>query len=297
MIRTRWWHSGVLALVLMLGGQVTAAPAPAPESPLAIVPADAPVVVQLRGIDGTKKRLLDMVKNAVPNLAPKLLPQLEDRLKEALLGRQLKGLAPDGPDFLVVTDLPPYDKDKQPLVAVLLKVTKYQDFLDGLLTGDERKALKKDAAGYEEGTLGGSTAYFINRADFAIVTPSKDVATQLARKQPGLDTKLSKDVATKLLDADVAAYVDMEVVNKPTVYGGQIKELRRLFEFFLDQAMNQQGGQIDKGTLDTVKRFYGGLFQFLEDSRTSVFALSFRPEGAALSFQSQVGADTPAPRS
>ena len=46
------------------------APVTPGESPLAVVPAQAPIVVHLRGVTRTKDRLATFIKNAMPDIGP-----------------------------------------------------------------------------------------------------------------------------------------------------------------------------------------------------------------------------------
>ena len=60
-------------------------------------------------------------------------------------GRKFKGLAPDGPHFFVLTELPDLqDTPELPPVALLLRVSSYTEFRDGFLQEDERKGLKAE---------------------------------------------------------------------------------------------------------------------------------------------------------
>jgi hypothetical protein len=274
-------------LILASARLVPAAPVPAnvDTAVLAQVPAGASIVVYLHGLEHTKGRLITMVKNALPDLAPMIQDKIEESLKTALEGRQIKGVAKDGPIFLVLPELPRSGQGI-PKLAKIIAVTNYADFRDGILTDEERKSLKPDKAGYEVATIEGQTAYFIDRMGYAIVTNDKGLAEQFLKKQPGLDTKLSKETTQKLLACDVAAYVDMVAVNKE--FGPQIKQFRPLIKFFIQQMAAQSGQQ----AAQIYEAFFDGAFQLLEDSRVFLAAGDFRPEGLALTLSNQMGADT-----
>src|SRR5262249_43609265 len=150
-----------------------AAPANDP-NPLAVVPATAPIVIQIKGFEHTKDRLITMVKNAIPDLAKQSEAAINDGIKKALEGRELQGMEKEGPVFVVFTEVPKPDVNP-PKIAVLVRVTKYADFRDGILKEDERKGLKKDPAGFEETAFeGGDTAYFVDLKNYAAITPDKD---------------------------------------------------------------------------------------------------------------------------
>jgi hypothetical protein len=283
MLRTRWGGLRVGLIALVLATPLRAADEGG--SALARVPADAPIVIQVRGFDRTKDRLVAMVKNAVPDLAETVQSKLDEGLKEGLMGRELKGLVKDGSIFLAITEMPK-PGEGEPAMALIIPVTNYKTFRDGLLKDDERKNLKADPAGYEITTVESRDLHFVDGKGYAVISPQKEVAAKFTKKQAGLDSKLDKDAARTLLESDVAVYVDMGAVNKE--YGDQIKAARPLLEF----AMQQAGGQMDKHTLEMMRAFANGAFQFVEDSRAFLVAGDFRPEGLALRLLAQVGSDT-----
>jgi hypothetical protein len=268
---------------------VLAVPAWAEETPgaaLAQVPAKAPVVLHVRGFERTKDRLATLVKNAVPDFAPVVQGKLEDGLKKALNERELKGLAKDGPIFLILTEMP--SGQETPSGAVIARVTDYGQFRDGLLKEDERKNLKKESAGYETVTVDEREVFFVDHKGYAVVTTNKDVALQFTKKQAGLDGKLDAATARELLDSDVALYVDVGAVNE--AYGDQLKGFRQLLPVLLGQAGEQ--AKLDKNTQEMVRVLYDGIFQLIEDSRAFLLAADFRPDGLAVHTKARVGADT-----
>jgi hypothetical protein len=273
--------SAVLALTAIVGT------ATAQESPLAQLPANTSVVFQVRGVERTKNRLVAFLKNALPDLAPMVEGHMDDALKNGFDGgRHFNGLNKDGPHFLIFTDLPMPGMDQQPKMAGVLRLTNYQDFVKGLLKEDEFKNLKPTKDGYDVAMMGNEETYFIDRKDYVLVTPNKELAGQLAKKGPGFDGKLKPEIAKKLLDADMSAFVDMNVVNKE--FGGQIQGIKQLF----DAGFAQAGEQLGKANAEMIKGVLEGFFQFVEDSSGILLAADFRPEGLAFSAQAQVGADS-----
>jgi hypothetical protein len=272
----RWFGPALVLLVL-----TPTTPADEPQSPLAQVPAGSPIVVHLRGLERAKGRLVALVKKALPDLAPAVELGLESALNQGLQGRSLKGMAPDGPIFLAFTEMP--KPGEEPDVAVLVRVTNYAAFRDGLLSEEERKQLKRDLAGYDVVPVADQTIYFVERAGYAVVTPKKDVAIRFTKPQPGLDGKLSKELAKGLLEADLAIYVDTAAVNKE--YGEQIQQGRQFLELLSQQAA---GAGMDKSQMEMVKAVADGLFQGFEDSRSLLTTLDFRPEGLAFHLRVQI---------
>jgi len=284
--RPAWTAIVVTTLVAAAPGRAAPAPVTPGESPLAVVPAQAPIVVHLHGVMRTKDRLATLVKNALPDIGPFAAAQLDQALSGVLEGRKLQGVDPAGPVFLTFLEMPKGDAD-QLAVALIARVTKYADFRDGLLTDDERKSLKPDNAGYERAEIMGREYFFVDRGAYAVLTPNKDTAAQLTKKQPGLDGKISTEIGRKFLEADLAAYVNLAAVNKE--FGDQIRGARQFMELAIE-AMPASG--TDKQSVEMAKTVFGGVFQLIEDGRAFVVGFDFRPEGLALHLQAQVGAET-----
>jgi hypothetical protein len=290
MWRNRWTGWSALALLLILGAPAAAAPVAEDDSPLAQIPAGSPIVVHIHGFERTKERLITLIKNAVPDLAKLAEDKIEEGIKEGLEGRELKGMAKDGPIFIAFTEMPKKGEEV-PKMAVLVKVTKYADFRDGILTDDERKGVKADPAGYEEAVMKNETVYFVDRKGYAVVTPHKEVAAQFTKKQAGLDKKVDKVLAKKLLDSDLGVYVDTIAVRKE--YGEHIKEFRTEMEKAFEGGAGGIGiGGANKGNLEMMKLVMDPAFQAFEDSKAFLFSIEFRPEGLAIHAQATVVADS-----
>jgi hypothetical protein len=283
----RYAASGVFLLVAA-APSTPAAPAP---SPLAAVPQSAPVFVHLRGVEGTKDRLMVMLKKALPELAPQIGAFLDRALKEGEFtdGRKPRGLAKDGPAFFVLLDLK--DPLNEPKFAYIAFVTKYEEFRDNALTEAERKTLKAEPEGYESATLNaGEPIFFVHRGDIAIVTLNKNVAKSFTKDQKGSEDRLSNDHAQRLLASDLGVYVSMDAVNK--TYADQIKTAHQAARDGLKTA----GGSADKGPksmLALAQKFIDPAFQALDDSRALLLTFEFRPAGLAIHLESELKAGSP----
>jgi hypothetical protein len=254
------------------------------ESPLAQLPADTPVVISIHGVERTKHRLAALIEKAVPDLAPQALAHLKEMTEKGLEGRKLTGLDPDGPVFVAVTSLP--QAGSQPTGAIVAKVTDYKAFRNGILTDEERKNLKKDK-GIAVATIEGKEFYFVDRKGYVVITPEKEVAEQFHDgKATGLDKKLSKGVASRLLESDVALYVDMAAINRQ--YGEMLQSVRQFVPAMLENAP-----QVDKATMKFVKAYIDGFFQCIQDSKHLLLTLSIPPEGIAFHIETGFGKDTP----
>jgi hypothetical protein len=282
MTRHRWSFRAALVCALALAVPAAAAPVPTEQDrPLAQVPATAPIVVQLRGFERMRDRLDALLKNAMPDFAGPARAKMDEALKQALDGRELKGLTKEGHIFVVFTELPKAGQTV-PKMAVLVPVTRYETFRDGLLKEEERKGLKAESAGYESVTIEGQPTYFVNRkSGYAAITPDADVAAAFAKKFDALDGKLSKPLAKRLLEADLSAYVDMTVVNKE--HGDDIKQLRDLFNQGIDATP-------DRSTAELAKRVFAPLFQAVSDSTAVLVSADLRPDGVLLHAETEVPA-------
>jgi hypothetical protein len=285
----RWKRWGVLVLALAFTTPAAAAPADE-ESPLAQVPAGSPIVVHLHGVERTKARLIALIKNAVPDIAKLAEDKIEDGLKRGFDGREVKGAAKDGPIFLAFTEMPKHGENT-PKLAVLVKVTNYTEFRDGILKEDERKALKTDPGGFEESTIDNEPIYFVDRKGYAVVTPHKEVAAQFTKKQPGLDGTIDKALAKKLLESDLGVYVDTAAVR--AVYGAEIKQFHEEIKTVFEAGAGGIGiGGMNKNNIEMAKLVLDPAFQAFEDSQGFVFTVELRPEGLALHAQATVSAES-----
>jgi hypothetical protein len=274
------------ALIALLLLATAVCPGTAAPAPLSVVPSSAPVIVHLRGIEGTKDRLLVMLKKALPELAPQIEAFLDRVLKEGEFsdGRKPRGLAKDGPAFFVLLDLPA--PPNEPKFAYIAFVTKYDEFRDNALTEAERKTLKAEPDGYESATLdAGESIFFVHKGDIAIVTLDKDAAKSFTKDQKGSEERVSKEQSGRLLTSDIGVYVDMAAVNK--TYAEQIKTAHQSAQDGLKAAE----GAVDKsqrGTLALLHKIVDPAFQALEDSGALLLTFEFRPAGLALHIETEL---------
>jgi hypothetical protein len=291
MKRSYWLGLAALALFVGTARPLAAGPAEDAASPLAQVPAKSPIVIQIRGVEQTKDRLIAMIKEALPDLGAKAEEKINGLIKEGLEGRSLKGLVKNGPVFFVFNELPKNNDDEQEFkrnVAFLVRVTKYAEFRDAVLSEDERKELKK-VDGCEKVQIHGEDFYFVDRGEWAVVAPSKEAAKALATKpSQGLDGKLAKDFAAKLLESDVSVYVDMAAIRGQ--FGDQIADAKKEIEDKIAEAGDVPG--LEKGQLELVKKIISPAFQALDDCQAVLFAVDLRKPGLAIHAQGSVGASS-----
>src|ERR1051326_8723945 len=275
-----------LFLTALIAG-LPASAALAQPSPLAQVPAKAPIVVQMHGWERTLGRFKEMVKAGAPDYAGLLAGKLEAGMADALMGRELKGLAKDGPMFLVFTDVPK-EGDDLPEMALVARVTNYKEFRDGLLKDDERSAIKaKD--GVETTKMGDREVYFLNRGDYAVLTASEKARKIFQDKSfTSLAGKLDKSLEAKLVESDLSVLVDAKAVTKH--YGDEIAALRASIEQGFQFLEGQES--MSKEQLEMAKTMVSGLFQMVEDCDRAVLAAKFEPDGLAVQAHTQFGDKT-----
>src|SRR5438132_949242 len=81
-------------------------------------------------LGGSANRAIVYLKNALPDVAPIAEGAIMAALKDGVDGRHFRGLAKEGPIFLALNELP---KGDEPTFAVILAVTDYKAFRDGIL--------------------------------------------------------------------------------------------------------------------------------------------------------------------
>lgn len=290
MNRLRFPLLAAMALVLPVSA-LRSAPVPAARTGLEQVPATAPLVIHLRGVQGARGRFVAMMQKALPDVLKKILPRIDDFIANGpdnmLKGRKLRGLAKNGPIFLAFTELPKPHEDGEAKIAIILAVNNYKEFRDGLLTQDQR--ITDEGNGIEAANFDSSPVYFVDRKGYAVVSPYKEVAKAFTKKFPGLHTKLSKEQTAKLLSGDLGLYVNMDTINN--LYGEQIKEAKDAIENQLAPlaaVAEESQKKLLQSYLDTI----GPTFQLIEDLHALAVTIELRPGGLAVYIQGEMRENT-----
>ncbi len=291
MKRTLWMRTAVALFVLTATAPAWAAPAPGEKSPLAWIPADAPVVIHINGLESLRDHVVAFLENVAHDRADFVQTQTESFFKEGFGGRKLRGLAKNGPIFVVLTAMPKADELNEPKVAILVAVTNYADFRDNILSENEKKNLKQ-GDGYESttGEINGQDLFFVDKKAYAVITPRKDVAAAFAKGGAGLDGKMSKAQAAKLLSSDLGVYLSLDVFNKE--YAEQIKAAHEAADEQMKK-LQETVGKAQKAQFDLVIKMIGPIFQAVEDSKAALITLEIRPRGVAWHMQSEVRSGSP----
>ena len=285
------------AAVLALAVSASAAPAPPTARNVTLpYPAKAPVVLQVQGLERLKERLGKTLEALPPADADAVKKQLDGGLDQLLKGRKLNAVPKDGRVFVVAHDIAKLFGDDEPPVSVLVPVTSYKEFQGSFLTADERKSLEagkgvdslKTTAFGDERTL-----YLVDLKDYVAVTPSKETADTYAGKYTrALTGSMGPDVANSFLNADVALFVNMDVIND--LYGDNIRQFKGLIDFGLMQA--QAGGMlpgVNKKQMEMIKTVMKGMFQAVEDAQGVLLSVELRPEGLNLRAQVKFADESP----
>jgi hypothetical protein len=293
MKRTHWTTTAAALLALAAFAPTAwTAPAETGKSALAWVPAAAPIVIHLNSPETLRDHVVAFLKAAVPDQADRVQQHIDDFLKNGADGRKLRGLAKDGPIFVALSEIPKdVSPDKPPKVAIIAAVTSYAEFRDNILTDKEKKSLKQ-GDGYESATAenGNHDIFFVDRKDYVVVTPTKDLAAAYVKGAPGLDGKLGKAQAGKLLGSDAGVYVDLESVNKE--FGDQLKAARKeAIEQF--KKLAESVPQAQKGQFEMVQKMLDPLFQAIEDGKSVLAAAEVGPNGVTYHEELEFRASTP----
>lgn len=280
------------AVALLFLPAALAAPVPAGSKAKDVselpVAADAMAVIQLNGVDRTKGRVAKMLEGVDPALAKQAAEKLDEALKEALDGRDLKGLDPNGRVFVAVGDFGELAGDTPPVV-VAVPVKDYKTFKEKFLTEGERKGLTT-AGGIDQfdAEPAGKTVFAVDtKGGYVVLTPNKETAEKYADKLETLSAKKLGAVGESFLDADAAVYLNLDRINQ--VYGEQIKQGKAFFNL----AMQQGGAGLDPKQMQLARTVFDGMFQVIEDASGLVISIEARPEGANLRFDAAFKPDTP----
>ncbi len=276
--------------LIVVPSAVWSAPAQGARSGLEQVPDTAPIVLHLRGVKGTRDHLVAMMKNALPDVLAKFQKEMDDFIQNGKDGRKIRGLRDDGPIFFALTELPKVDAGHFDKVALILAVSDYKEFLNNILTEEERKGMTDKGEGIQSTTFERETAYFLDRKGYAVITPNEDVAKSFTKKFTGLHAKMSKEQAAKLLGSDLGAYVNMEAVNKE--YADEIKKAKEGIE----QLISLGAAGVDesqKQMIEVFKKAIGPTFQAIEDMQAALVTIEMRPGGFGLHLQSEMKEGSP----
>ena len=278
--------SGLCAGIACLGALVPflgAAPVPSGDlAKLKIIPSSAGAVVVIRGVEGVKGRLFEMLKKALPDYAPMAQTIVDLSLGNGIDGRKLDSIAKDGPIYLALPSIKEKDFDADnPNLTVIAAVKDYAKFRDGILKPEERKDLTKN--GNLDVIKTGKRVYFMaEKYGFAIIAPSKEGVEWVLKSKESLDGRVSPALSNRLAVADVAMFVNLDQALKD--YAEQLKETEASAVDFLKSAAEALP-QEQKASFEVMQAMVKPAFQTLRDSSGLVVSLGIAPDGALLRFE------------
>jgi hypothetical protein len=285
-------RTGLLGLVLAFVPTVSAAPAgkdaatPADDI-LSLIPPKAIAVLQVHGVERVQERLSKLLQAAVPDKADQVSQSVRDGVAEALHGRDLKALRPDGRLLVAIADLEKLPDDAT--LTFLFPAKNADAFKQSFLTEDERKSMKKDGdletVKWEDRE---SPFYIVPVKGYVVVTSDKETATKYVKGETGGIAKdLSPETARAFLDADLGLFLNVREVNAR--YGEQIKQYKGLADLFL-RGDTVQG--VSKAQIEQLRGVIDAVFRVVEDGTAAVLSLDLRPDGAMLRGVAQFGEKT-----
>lgn len=258
--------------------------------PLDSIPSSALVIVQIKGIEGTLNSLNEFVKNAVPDAMPLNENFIVSGFLEFLRGRKLNGLAPNGPHFFAVMELPKPGQAPNPnKVLAAIKVTNYSAFREGVLKDSEIKSIKLEKNAEVVTMENGFTLFFIPKKGQVLVTPDREIANLVAKRPTPVTTKISRIQSERLQEPDLGIFVNLEAIHKD--YPHSLAETKKEMESQLSDLESFFGtGKFFGG--DLVRQAINLAFKGIEDSKGMVFSIDFKPTGIAFHGETEFKANT-----
>lgn len=274
-------------LVLILAAAVGQAPSDGKW--LDSVPAEADVVIRVRGVDAVSKDIVAMLKAMSPALAAQAEPALE--MQVAKFRTQFGEQAATQPFLTLIRGVPPEDPGSPPF-AIVVRATNYEEVLKSASGGKDPK-IKKDPAGFDsyDGPEG-KTWYAAKGAGTVVFGPDKALIAGYVKPTGGPTRKpIAPALRARFDSGDVGIYVNVNsLVGR---YGKQIAQAKQGILGAVDQAGQQMG---NAAIMDMVKKFYAGAFDSLNQGDGIVLSLDFSAEGLGLDGNLKVKDDSDAAR-
>ncbi len=254
------------------------------------VPAEADVVIRVRGMDAVRKDLTAMIKAMSTTLGA----QAEPGLEQAVAGFKAQfGEAAATEPFLAVVRAVASENPASPPFAIVVSAPDYEAVLKGI-SGGKGPTLKKEEGGFDsfDGPQG-ATWYAANRGDMIIFGPDKPLVAGFAK--PGarsFTSGLSAASKVRFGAGDIGLCVNLAALT--TRYADQIAQGKQAFIAALGQVPQQQG---QAGMMEFVKTMYGGLFDSIKEADIFTLSFDFAAEGLGVDGELTVKADSAAARS
>lgn len=252
---------------------------------LDVVPAEADVVVRVRGVELVRDDLIAMLRATSPALGEQAAPALEQSTAQF---RAMFGEAAATQPFLMLLRAVKPDDPASPPFAVVVKSGNLEGVLKGL-SGGKAPTLKREDGGIESFDGPQGSAWYTAKGEGTVAFgPDKTLVAKYAR--PG-GTALAKTLAPalqkRLLGGDLGLYVNLKALDER--YGNEIAQAKEGLMAALDQAGKQAG---NAQMMEMVKSMYGGMFDSLKEADALALSLDFSGEGLSVDGDLSVKADS-----
>jgi hypothetical protein len=282
----------------MAGSALAGPPAQAPAGQDFPYPADALLVVSLKGIKAIDEHIHELATAAFPKQAA----QWRDRLWKGLAvdlpkDRKSSALRPDARLYLVIHDLG--EEFSNPEWSLLLPVQSYKEFCTSFLTLTEQRTRTREAPGVEAIRTAAlmeeeTTVYLVDLGEYvAICSDLKQARNYRGQYTRGSTRALGPTLTETYLRADVAVYVNMESLVQR--YANELRAMKALLDFVLQQAEQEIPG-LDRAEKEMLKKVIPALFQAIDDSRAVVLGLEWGAKGIQGNLHIRFGENTASSR-
>lgn len=250
---------------------------------LKAVPADADVVIRVRGIEAVRDDLIAMIRAMSPALGERAAPALEQAVAHV---REQLGEPATRTPFLALMRVAPPERPGSPPFAVIVQSNNYQGVIDSL--GGKGKT-KQEPGGLDSFPGPQGQTLFAGKGDgFVVFGPDSKLVTGVVKPAgKTLGDSLPEELSRRLLDGDLGLYVNVAALQSR--YGEQIDAARQQFMAVLDQAGQQAG---NAAMMDAAKQIYGGLFDALKVADGLALNFDFDREALKLAGEVTVRSDS-----
>ncbi len=266
-----------------------AAPAP-PDAGKAVTfpyPANAPIVVQINGLQATRPSQ-HPAQIGTPRRCRRNRQANRRRSRHALRRAQAQRHPERWPHLPRRSRCRALFNNQFP-ISVLVPVSSYKEFRDTFLTADEKKTIDVGKNGIDEARLtffgNEHTVYMTDLKEYVAISPDKATTETYTQKYTkAVSTDLTPELAKTVVASDLSVYVNFAEINK--LYGEQIRQ----FKGFIDLAFMARRAipGMSKKQIESLKVVMKSLFQAVEDSQAIVLGLEVRAEGVNLRLQAAI---------
>jgi hypothetical protein len=249
------------------------------------VPAEADVVVRVRGVEPIRDDLVAMIRAVSPSLGEQAAPALE---QSAAQFRASFGEAAATQPFLMLMRAVKPEDPAQPPFAIVVQSEHYAGVLKSL-SGGKEPALKREEGGFDSFDGPQGTWYAAKGAKTVAFGPDKTLISRCTK--PG-DTALGRTLAPalsqRLFGGDLGLYVNLKALDDR--YGEDIAKAKEGFLAALDQAGKQAG---NASVMEMAKSLYAKMFDFAKEADALAVALDFSAQGLGVDGELTVRSDSP----